>query len=213
MSNKSRIVLLSILALAFAVGAGLYSTMPEKVAVHWNIAGKADGFAGKPFGIFLLPVLMVFICAVFELIIRIDPLKSNIESFKKHYEMFVIYSMCFMLYIYGLTLMYNKGYVFNMATFMIPPFSALFFIIGNVIENSRRNWFVGIRTPWTLSSDDVWARTHKLGSKLYKISSGITLLGMIFQTAAVYFMVVPVLASSIYLLIFSYLIYNRRVKE
>ena len=68
-----------------------------------------------------------------------------------------------------------------MTKFIIPAFAVLLFYIGILIKHAKRNWFIGIRTPWTLSSDKVWDKTHALGGKLFQVSAVITLGGIFFD--------------------------------
>ncbi|MCZ7391855.1 MAG: SdpI family protein, partial [Candidatus Methanoperedens sp.] len=143
------------------------------------------------------------------LIPRIDPLKSNIQQFRKYYDRFVVLIMVFLLYIYLLTIFWNSGYTFNMTAFLSPALAVLFYYAGVLIENAKRNWFIGIRTPWTLSSDKVWDKTHKIGGKLFKIAGVVTLLAIFFQNFAVFIIVVPVILISIFTFVYSYFEYQK----
>ncbi len=87
--------------------------------------------------------------------------------------------------------------------------AVLFYFISVLMDNSKRNWFIGLRTPWTLSSDMVWEKTHKLGAKLVKISSVIALLGIPFKRLAAIFVLLPIIVSFIYLTIYSYFEYKK----
>jgi hypothetical protein len=78
-----------------------------------------------------------------------------------------------------------------------------------MVENAKRNWFIGIRTPWTLSSDSVWDKTHKLGGKLFKVSGIIALFGVIFPLFAFYLVIVPVISVAFYTMLFSYLEFRK----
>jgi uncharacterized membrane protein len=90
-----------------------------------------------------------------------------------------------------------------------PAFATLFYYSGVLIENAKRNWFIGIRTPWTLSSDRVWDKTHKIGGKLFKIAGIVALAAVFFETAAIFFIIVPVIIVSIYTVVYSYLEYQK----
>jgi uncharacterized membrane protein len=96
-----------------------------------------------------------------------------------------------------------------MSQLIAPAMGVLFFYTGELIGKSKRNWSIGIRTPWTLSSDAVWDKTHKLGAKLFKISGAIALLGFIFPDFAFYFVLIPVMFSAIYSFLYSYLEYQK----
>jgi uncharacterized membrane protein len=88
----------------------------------------------------------------------------------------------------------------------------LFYYSGVVISHAKMNWFVGIRTPWTLSSEKVWNQTHALGGKLFKITGIIALLGIIFINYALFFILVPLIVVGIYTVVYSYFAYREETK-
>ncbi len=195
-------------------GVLLYPALPNQIASHWNAAGEANGFQSKFWGVFLVPAMMIVFFFLRLITLRIDPLKQNIESFKKYYDGFWIGINVFFLYIYGLTLAWNLGYRFNFTGMIIPAMSVLFYGIGIMMEQSKRNWFMGIRTPWTLSSDIVWSKTHKLGGVLFKIAACLSLFGMMFQgdIAILCVLVIPILLASVTTVIYSYIEYRKQQK-
>jgi len=160
--RKSELIIVVIILLSFAVGIHYYPQMPDRIASHWNAQGQVDGYMSKFWGLFLMPIISVGLLLLFILIPRIDPLKSNIQQFRKYFDGFVVLIMVFLFYLYLLTIFWNSGNRFNMIAFLSPAFAILFYYSGILIENTKRNWFIGIRTPWTLSSDRVWDKTHKL---------------------------------------------------
>ncbi len=210
--KKSTLAVLGIILLSFAVGIYLYPQMPDRMASHWNAQGEVDGYMPKFWGLFLMPLISFGLLLLFMLIPKIDPLKQNIQKFRKYYDWFIMLLIAFLFYLYLLTLAANLGYDFNMTTTMVPALGILFYYIGILTENAKRNWFIGIRTPWTLSSDVVWNKTHKLGGKLFKIAGILAFLGIIFQEYAIWFVVVPVLAVAVYTVVYSYFEYQKRAK-
>ncbi len=207
--RKSEIIIFGIIILSFAISAYYYPQMPEKVASHWNAEGQVNGYMSKFWGLFLMPIISVGLLLLFILIPRIDPLKSNIEEFRKHYDGFVVLIMVFLFYLHLLTIFWNSGYTFNMVIFLSPAFAILFYYSGILIENAKRNWFIGIRTPWTLSSEKVWDKTHKLGGKLFKIAGILSLFAIFFESYAVLVIVVPVIMVFIYTVMYSYFEYQK----
>jgi uncharacterized membrane protein len=207
--RKSELIIVGIILLSFAVGIYYYPQMPEKVASHWNAHGQVNGYMSKFWGLFLMPIISVGLLLLFILIPRIDPLKSNIQQFRKYYDGFVVLIIVFLFYLYLLTIFWNSGYTFNMITFLAPAFAILFYYAGILIENAKRNWFIGIRTPWTLSSDKVWDKTHKIGGKLFKIAGILALLAIFFERYAILIIVVPVIIVSIYTVVYSYFEYQK----
>ncbi len=168
-------IILAMIALAFIVGLVLYSQMPDPMPSHWNIAGEVDGYMPRFWGLFLLPLVLVGIFLLYLAIPRIDPLKANIAAFIREYNLMMALLSGFMLYVYFLTIFWALGFEFNMNLMILPAMGVLFIAIGYLLGNARRNFFVGIRTPWTLSSDTVWAKTHRLGKWMFIAAGAISI--------------------------------------
>lgn len=183
--------------------------MPDKFASHWNIQGQVDGYMSKFWGLFMMPFISLGMLILFFALPRIDPLKKNIEDFRNYYDWFIILILLFLVYIYKLTILWNLNYKFNMGQMLIPAFAVLFFYSGILLEKSKMNWFIGIQTPWTLSSESVWEKTHKLGGLLFKISAVLSLVGVAFPSYAFYFVLGPIILSTIYIVYYSYAEYSK----
>jgi uncharacterized membrane protein len=201
--NKKTVIYLTII-LSFVVGLYSYYLMPEKMASHWNTQGQVDGYVSRNFGVFFFPCFLLFLALLLLFVPKIDPLKKNIEKFKDDYEMFVLMFTVFLFYVYVLTLLWNMGEVFNMNMVLMPAFAILFYYIGILLEKTKRNYFIGIKTPWTLASDKVWDKTHKLGGKLFKTAGFLALISIFFSQHAFFFVLIPIIVFSLYLFIFSY---------
>lgn len=210
--RKAELFVLIAVVFSFIIGIYFYPQMPEQMASHWNAQGKVDGYMSRFWGVFLMPFVFVGLALLFIAIPRIDPLKNNIEKFRKYYDGFIILFFIFMLLVYFQTILWNLGIEIspNLAFPILMGF--LFFYIGVLLENAKRNWFIGIRTPWTLSSDKVWNKTHKLGSKMFKTAGIIALIGFLFQKYATYFILIPVLFAAFYLIVYSYFEYQKEKK-
>lgn len=197
-----------ILFLLFVIGLIFYFYLPEKIVNHWNAQGIGDGYSSKFWGLFLIPIISLILFIFFYLIPLVDPLKNNLKKFKRYYELFILLFLLFMFYVEVLIIFANLGFIFNMVLYFCPAFAVLYFCLGFILEKSKRNWFVGIRTPWTLSSDEVWEATNKLGGKLFKISGIISITGIFFENYAIGFILIPVIIFSVYLIIYSYIKYK-----
>ncbi len=202
-----------ITILAFLIGAYFYPLLPAKVAAHWNAAGQVDGYMSRFWGTFLMPLVSLVMAVLFIIIPRIDPKAANIEKFRGYFDRFTIILFLFLLYIYLLTLNWQfTGGGFNMVVWLVPAFAVLFYAAGILIEHADTNWSIGIRTPWTLSNEVVWKKTHALGSKLFKVSALIGLLGLIWTNLAVYFILAPVILSAFGAAVYSYIVYRKQLK-
>ena len=206
------IALLIFLVLSFAIGLIALPYLPENVANHWNAKGEADGFSSKTNLILLTPILQAFFSLLLMLIPQIDPRRENISKFRSEYNIFVIFFAFFMFYVHSLTLGLNLGINVNMVQGMVPIFALMNFFIGYLCLKAQPNWFIGIRTPWTLSSDTVWYKTHQLGGKLFFIAGIITLLGLVIPDIAFITMVTPLILVALGLVLYSYIIFNKEKK-
>ena len=115
----------------------------------------------------------------------------------------------FFFYIYILTILYNLGINFNMTYAILPVIAILFYLISVLLEKSKRNWFIGIKTPWTLSSDKVWDKTHKLGAKLFRLIAAFVLIGMFFPDQGMILFLIPLIIMVFWLYIYSYIEYRK----
>lgn len=210
--KTSTIIALGIVILSFCIGGYFYPQLPESIASHWNAQGQVDGYMPKFWGLFLMPIISACLLLLFLFIPNIDPLKANIQEFRRYYDGFIVLMMLFLLYLYLLTIFWNLGVRFNMTQVLATAFGLLFYYLGILIEHSRRNWFIGIRTPWTMSSDEVWEKTHRIGGKLFKIAGAFALFGVLLPEYAIFIMIVPILLASVYTVVYSYYAYRQIAK-
>ena len=211
LKNMSKIKIISfvLVLLSFVMAAILYPTMPLKLVSHWNAAGEPDGYMSKFWGLFLMPIISLVIFILFILLPYIDPLKKNYKQFRDYYEGFILLMIGFLFYVFLLSVFWNIDMHFSINQMLIPALAFMFYYSSILIEKAKMNWFVGIRTPWTLSSQKVWDKTHKLGGRLFKFAAAVAILGLLFNNIGIYFVILPVLFASVYLFIYSYLEYRK----
>lgn len=207
--NKSLAIILAIIIISFIIAIYVYPLLPDRIASHWNMRGEIDGYMSKFWGTFLMPVISIILLLAFIFLPRLDPLKKNVDQFRMYFESFIIVIFLFFFYIFLLTIFWNLGKRFNIGQMLAPAFAILWFFGGILVGKAKQNWFIGIRTPWTLSSDKSWEKTHALGAKFFKVSAFIALAGLIFPTYAIYFVMIPVIFFAIYLIVYSYFVYNK----
>ncbi len=207
--RKSEIIILGLIFFSLMIGIYFYPQMPDKMASHWNTQGQVDAYMSKFWGLFLIPFILIGLGLLFIAIPRIDPLKANIEKFRRYYDGFIVLFFVFMLSIYFWAILWNLGIEISPNIIFPIGIGFLFFYIGILCENAKRNWFIGIRTPWTLSSERVWEKTHKIGGKLFKIAGVIALVGALFQNYALFFILTPMILVTVYTIIYSYFEYQK----
>jgi len=213
-TRTTAFVVLLMLVVGTVAGLLLWNRLPDQMASHWDINDQVNGYMSKTWGVFLMPLIVLGMSVLFLLIPNIDPLKANIAKFRETFNLFIVLIVAFMLYVHGLTLAWSLGYTnFKMSTSMLPAMGLLFIFIGFLLRKAKRNFFIGIRTPWTLSSDTVWDKTHQLGAVLFMASGVLAFIGGVLGgMTAFWFLFVPLMGSTLFLLIYSYVLYQRETK-
>lgn len=213
-TRTTMIVVVIMIAAATLAGILLWNRLPDPMASHWNINDQVDGYISRFWGVFMLPLITLGMFLLFLVVPSIDPMKANIAQFREAFNLFIVLIVGFMVYLYGLTLAWNLGYTdFRMSGAMLPAIGLLFIFIGFMLRQAKRNFFIGIRTPWTLSSDTVWNETHRVGAILFMISGALAFIGGFFgSTTAFWMMFAPLMGSTLFLLVYSYVLYQRETK-
>ncbi|MBW2974110.1 SdpI family protein [Candidatus Woesearchaeota archaeon] len=207
--DKKELPLIIFIILIFAASVYLYPKMPERMPVHWNSAGEIDGYGGRFAGLFLIPLFLAGIYLLFLFLPKIMVYKENFEKFKGYFYGFKVVFILFFSAIYIAMLLPNFRIIINMVYIMIPSLSVFLFYIGYMLKFAKRNYFIGIRTPWTLASEDVWNKTHRLGSKLFKLSALVMLSSIFFPEQFVWFIIAPLLSVIVILFVYSYVQYQK----
>lgn len=197
-----------LVAAGFVLLSAIFSVvaapnLPDQLITHWNAAGDPDGTMPRTLGLALLPSVSAVLLVLFAVIPKIDPQRENIAAFRPYYDWFVVIFTAFMAVLQGGIIAFNLGYQFGFTLLVLGAVAVLFYYLGFLLARAERNWFIGIRTPWTLESDEVWNRTHELGGRLFKLTALIALLGLVFDEYAVYFLIVPALVTAVITVVYS----------
>jgi len=199
-----RKIIRGLLVAAAAVASALaYSGLPERVPVHWNLSGEVDRYGSRTEALLLMPLMMLAVWGLMRLLPRIDPLRANYAKFAGTYELLIdaILAMLFLIHV-GI-LLGASGAPDSVTIVVRLAVGAMFVVLGNVMPRTRQNWFIGVRTPWTLASARVWEKTHRVGGYAFVVLGILVLLtaplapqvGMPFLTAGI---VVVALGTVVY---------------
>lgn len=213
-TRTTTLIVLILVAAATIAGLVLWNQFPDPMASHWNVNDQVDGYIPKFWGVFMMPLINLGLFLLFLVIPLIDPLKANIAKFRGVFNVFIAFIIGYMTYVHALTLLWNLGYTdFGIGSAMLPAIGLMFIVIGILIRKSKRNWFIGIRTPWTLSSDRVWDETHRIGGILFMISGVTAVVGGLFGgMIAFWSLLIPIFSSTIFLFVYSYVLYQRETR-
>lgn len=181
---RSRWFGLVIAVVALAISIWAYSSLPPTVATHWNLRGTPDGFSSRFVAVAIGPVVIVGITLLFNLLPKIDPRRENYARFLSTYWLFANAVLVFLLIPHGMVIATGLGYSVRIDRLMPLFIGLLFVVIGNYLTRVEPNWFVGIRTPWTLSSNTVWRKTHRTGGWLMVIGGIALATGAILPRSA-----------------------------
>ena len=204
---KDNVLGLGLTICAFLVIAAMYPQMPERVPTHWNLHGVADGFMPKPWGPFVLPLTMAGLLVLFAGLRLVSPKEAPVERFGRVYSIITGAVLAFLFVLTVVCGLAATGTAVNVTKVVMLAVGVLFLVMGNFMGKVTRNYFVGIRTPWTLANDEVWFRTHRLGGKVFVVAGlGIAAAVLLDQVV----LALPLLlASAAIPVVYSYAVYRR----
>jgi len=203
--QKLHIVLIILSILSSII---FYPGLPDDLASHWNENGQVNGYMPRLLGVALLPLIMVAVAVLMHYLPSADPLK-NIENFRRDYDNFVTVILAFFFLIHLQVLFWNVGIEVSPGITIPIAVGLLFFYIAYLFPKTKRNWFIGIRSPWTLSSDIVWEKTHAAASKLFFVAGFFVILGAVFQDLLLVLVIVPTVLAAVISFVISYLEFKK----
>jgi uncharacterized membrane protein len=155
--------LLAVLGLAWLAALVALPWAPARIVTHWGLNGAPDGSMGRVSGLLLLPVVATLVSALLYVVPHIDPLRRNYAAFLGVYHAIQLGTALFLTVIELLLIAAALGWAVAVPRVSTVLVGLLFVGLGSVMGKLQPNWFVGIRTPWTLASPEVWIRTHRVG--------------------------------------------------
>jgi uncharacterized membrane protein len=170
-----------LLGLGFIVASVLfslavYAKLPDQVATHFGPTGKPDGWSSRSFAAFGLPLLSFFMFSLLSALPKVMPRRENYERFSGTYWTIITVIIGFMSATHVVILGISLGWPIDVLTFMLLGIGAMFVIMGNLMPRVKSNWMLGIRTPWTLESENVWRETHRIGGRTMVVAGIITMV-------------------------------------
>lgn len=207
---KKHLFPIAIIALTIVVWAIAYPKLPAEVPTHWGFNGEVNGYSSKLNAMLTQIGIMVLLYFSVTFLPKIDPRRKNYKYFSSSYTM--IYNSLLVLF-FGLNLfviLYALGYDIPMSSFGTVFVGIIFIVLGNILQRVRSNFFLGLRTPWTLSNDEVWRKTHRMGGRLFFVSGIILLFATFLSGAVKEYLIIAIIAIVIVVpYVYSYLLFKK----
>ena len=177
------IIALGLLALGVGVTAWYYPELPDRIPTHWNIRGEVDGYGGKR-TLFLLPVMSLPLLALFYFLPALSPRHFEVESFRGTYLYLMDLTIGLFVYLQLVILhatvqSVHGDHSFDIGRALLAGIFLFFALMGNVMGKVRRNFYIGIRVPWTLASERVWNDTHRLAAWVMTAAGAFGFLALV----------------------------------
>jgi uncharacterized membrane protein len=213
----SRWFILSAAALLLSAGASLYvyafhlDGLPAQLPMHWNIEGEPDGWMQTSTALLVWPAITAGVVLLTLALPWLSPKQFEIESFRDTYGYVMALVACLMTYMH-LVVLAGSFQLLHTDRWLFGGLFLLFALIGNVLGKVRRNFWMGVRTPWTLASDAVWIQTHRLAAWLFTAFGVGGFLAMLLG-APLMWCFVGLFVSAMTLVLYSLLLYKRLEKQ
>jgi uncharacterized membrane protein len=198
----------------FIAGVILYPYLPDQVPGHWNIHGEVDAYYPRWFGAFFAPLLAICLYLLMLFMPIIDPRRENYARFAQTYTFLRWVIVLFTGILWVITILVALGYLINVSLVVKATVAVLLIVIGNFMGQFRHNYFVGIKTPWTLASEEVWNRTHRISARLWVLGGMVCLIMSFFQgtfSAVIY--LISILIMVILPIVYSFLLFAKHNKK
>lgn len=184
MNTKTTNVIIGILVfLSFGMAVWAYPQLPATIASHWNIIGQVDGYMDKFWGLLLFPLILAGLWLLSAVIPMIDPMKGNLAQFRSYYNLLFLTIIGVLAIMDKLLLLWQFGNRFPIVNMFDGLLGILILGLGLLLPKTKRNFFMGIRTPWTLSSDKIWDETHRWAGKLFFVAGICSIGSSLFPSA------------------------------
>jgi uncharacterized membrane protein len=165
-----------VLVAPFPFMAACWNEFPDQIPVHFDFSGQPNRYEEKALGLLLAPLINIGVYLLLLVVPRIDPSRKNYAMFMDKFNILRVVIHTFMTLLFFAISFYALGYDINIAKVVPYAIAVMFLIFGNYMGNIRQNYFIGIRTPWTLSDETIWVKTHRLAARLWVVSSLVILV-------------------------------------
>ena len=207
-TRRLNAISLALIAGSFLFSAAVYLWLPDQIPSHWNLAGEVASTMSKTWGAFMMPLIMLGLYGVFRVIPALSPKGYGIDAANSGFvgirvAVFALFALLNLLILFA-----ALGVPIAMGSAVSMAVGGLLAVLGWFLDRLPRNFYVGIRTPWTIVDEDNWTRTHRLGKWLFMAAGLVMVVGGIMGANA-FVIVAAALAAGLVPMVYSYLIYRQ----
>lgn len=207
---KSRWLGTAVAAAMWAFALAVYASLPQRVPSHWNLQGEVDGWMDKPWGPLFQPFIATAMLVLLWLLPRIDPRRANVERFAEDRRLLINLIILFLAVVQVATFGHALGWPVQVDRVILAAVGLLFVGLGNYLPRIRSNWFIGIRTPWTMDNERVWRATHRVGGRTFVAAGLVMALAALLPDPAREWTAGAAIAVAVAVpLVYSYVAYRR----
>jgi uncharacterized membrane protein len=207
---KSRWLGTAVAAAMWAFALAVYARLPQRIPSHWNLQGEVDGWMDKPWGALFQPFIATVMLGLLWLLPRIDPRRANVERFAEDRRLLINLIILFLAVVQVTTFGHALGWPVQVDRVILAAVGLLFVGLGNYLPRIRSNWFMGIRTPWTMDNERVWRATHRVGGRTFVAAGLVMALAALLPSPAREWTAGAATAFAIAVpLVYSYVAYRR----
>lgn len=210
MKISARVILLGIVIVSFVTTIFYYPILPMQIPMHWNIHGTIDSYMQKNVGAFLLPILMLLMLVTFQLIPSFDPNKKKYQLFEHEWNIIQTGFLLFFLSVQYIVLYAAMHPKTNIMPYMFGGLGILFVLLGNYMSKIRQNYFIGVKTPWSLADEDNWNKTHRFASWCFVGAGLLTLTEAIVLWLPAFIIFIGIIIASFLPILYSFLLYQKK---
>lgn len=188
--------------------------LPERIPSHWNIHGEVDGWTSRFPGAFLMPGMALAMWLLLPVLRKLDPRRANYERFDDTFWLVVNALLVFFAALHALMLLAAVGFAVNVGRWVMALLGVMFMVLGNYLPRVRSNWWMGVRTPWTLESESVWRETHRVAGRTFMVAGAIALATVLLPTAVGFWIALGAIVLAAFIPVgYSYVLWRREKRE
>ncbi|HEX3281551.1 MAG TPA: DUF1648 domain-containing protein [Pyrinomonadaceae bacterium] len=202
--NYYFLIAAAMIVATVVVTALLYPHLPDHIPGHWNFKGEIDRYGSRQ-SVFMLPGIMAGVFLLFAVLPWLSPKRFEVDTFRATSLYIMVLAIALLAYLHALILWAAFSKPLNMPRSLMGALFFFLILVGNVLGKVKRNFYIGVRTPWALASEKVWYATHRFAAKVFVAAGFIGLLSVIIGTSpavGISILIAAALASVIYSLVY-----------